>query len=802
MECSLRKKSLSILLFFLFVCSVASPVLGKSHLELANEYAEQSERYFQEAVNEYKLALKAPESNVSEVRFLLGKLYYQHGKYSEAIEQLSQVYEKEKDNFAVVKLLALSHFIQGDYTEALAIFDKWEDPKDDEFLYFHGRTCEKQNLFDQAIKVYRKITRGDHKLLASQRIKAINAQIGVARVNEIENKFIRELIVNAPGQEEYPNAGAIILLDNGKFEILPDFTARDKVHFIVKILNDRGKHYGEVQLNYDSTYEKVELEYARTIRPDGTIVPVGDKHIRDVSKYLNYPLYSNARVKIISMPEVAEGSIIEYKAKWHINKLINKKDFSFHYGIQGYEPYLNQKLTVVVPADYEFNFKSYNPGYTNYKVDFSPEIKEVGDKRIYVWEFKNAPEIIVEPSMPPWQEIVPSLSLSSFNRWEDIYDWWWNVAKDKVDVDKEIKRKVKELTKGKKTQEEKTRAIYHWVASKVRYVAIEYGQAGFEPHSAIEIFKNKYGDCKDQAMLLIAMLKRSGISAHPVLIGTRGCWVLDEEFPVLTFNHAIVAAEVDGKTVFLDPTAETASFGDFPPSDQDRKVLVFYEKEGRIEKTPLLPAEHNKVSRTMEIRIRNDETISATREIKTFGMYDQGQRAWLKYTKPVLVQEQLKEKINTITPGGELLNYTISEVENLNQPVEIKTEFKGPKFLTRAGKNRLIPKFGSLSASLVSRDKRNFPLDFRALRENVTKIRVELPSHLNVKFLPLPIVKDTPWFTYMYKYTFSKGLINFEERFIDKKTAVSVEEYTEFKEIFEELARETDKQVVLEELSQ
>ncbi|MFB0528213.1 MAG: DUF3857 domain-containing transglutaminase family protein, partial [bacterium] len=649
---------------------------------------------------------------------------------------------------------------------------------------------------------YERITGGDYKLLASRRITAINAQIGVARVDDIENKFIRDLIVNGPGQEEYPNAGAIILLDNGKFEILPDFTATDEVHFIVKILNDRGKRYGEVELNYDSTYEKVELEYARTIRPDGTIVPVGDKHIRDVSKYLNYPLYSNARVKIISMPEVAEGSIIEYKAKWHINKLVNKKDFSFHYGIQGYEPYLNQKLTVVVPEDYEFNFKAYNPGYTNYTVDFSPEIKEAGDKRIYIWEFKDAPEIIVEPSMPPWQEIVPSLSLSSFDRWEDIYDWWWNIAKDKANVDKEIKRKVKELTEGKKSEEEKARAIYHWVASKIRYVAIEYGQAGFEPHSAIEIFKNKYGDCKDQAMLLIAMLKCAGISAHPVLIGTKGCWVLDEEFPVLTFNHAIVAAKVNGKTVFLDPTAETASFGDFPPSDQDRKVLVFYEREGRIEKTPLLPAEHNKVSRTMQIKILSDETISAAREIKTFGMYDQGQRAWLKYTKPVLVQEEFKEKINIITPGGELLNYTISEVENLNQPVEIRMEFKGPKFLTTAGRNRLIPKFGSLSASLVSKDKRNFPLDFRALSENVTEIRVELPSHLNVKFLPPPIVKDTPWFSYIYEYAFSKGLISFEERLIDKKTSVSVEEYPEFKEIFEELARETDKQVILEELSQ
>jgi transglutaminase-like putative cysteine protease/tetratricopeptide (TPR) repeat protein len=781
---------------------MALPVLGKSHLELANEYARQSERFFQEAVNEYNLALSEPESNPTEIRFLLGGLYYRHGKYAEAIKELSQVYQEEKDNFASAKLLALSYFMQGDYTQALAIFDKFEESKDDEFLFFYGKTCEKQNLFDQAVKVYGKITGEEYKLLASQRIKAINAQIGVVKADEIKDRFIRNLIKNAPGQEEYPDAGAIILLDDEKFEILPDYTATEEVHFIVKVLNDRGKRYGEVELDYDSTYEKVEIEYARTIRPDGTIVPVGDKHIRDVSRYLNYPLYSNARVKIVSMPEVTEGAIIEYKARWDINRLVNKKDFSHHYGIQGYEPYLNQKLTVVVPVSYEFNFKYYNPGYTNYKVDFPPEIKEVGDKRIYIWEFKNAPEIIEEPSMPPWQEIVPRLSLSSFNRWEDIYDWWWNLARDKVNVDKEIERKVRELTKNKKTQEEKTRAIYHWVASKIRYVAVEYGQAGFEPHSAMEIFKNKYGDCKDQAILLIAMLRCSGISAHPVLIGTRGCWVLDEEFPALTFNHAIVVAEVEGKMVFLDPTAETASYGDLPSSDQDRKVLVFYEQGARIEKTPLFPSEHNKVSKIMEIKIHNDETISGSREIRTFGMYDQGQRAWLKYTKPVLIREQLKEKINTITPGGELLNYVISNVEDLNQPVKIRMEFKGPEFLTTAGKNRLLPKFGSLSVSLVSREKRNFPLDFQALNEDETEIRVQLPSHLTVKFLPPSILKDTPWFTYIYNYDFSEGLITFKERLIEKKTSVPVEEYSEFKKVCEELARQTDKQVILEELSQ
>ena len=87
---------------------------------------------------------------------------------------------------------------------------------------------------------------------------------------------------------------------------------------------------------------------------------------------------------------------------------------------------------------------------------------------------------------------------------------------DKVKIDKAIEEKTQELIKDKNTQEEKAKAIYHWVASKIRYVGVEYGEAGFEPHYATEIFKNKYGDCKDQSMLLISMLRYAGISAYPV----------------------------------------------------------------------------------------------------------------------------------------------------------------------------------------------------------------------------------------------------------------------------------------------
>lgn len=403
--------------------------------------------------------------------------------------------------------------------------------------------------------------------------------------------------------------------------------------------------------------------------------------------------------------------------------------------------------------------------------------------------------------MPPWVEIVPSLFLSSFDSWQEIGDWWQSLAEDKMELDEVIRAKVEETIKGKETAEEKAASIYHWVAEKIRYIAVEYGEAGFEPHGASEVFKNKYGDCKDQAVLLIGMLRYAGIPAYPVLISTRGNWRLDDNFPALVFDHAIVLAKIGERSVFLDPTGETVPFGDLPRSDQNRKALILVQGKAEIETVPLFSADQNKFILKMNLRISEDETIWGTRQIFTFGVYDQGQRWWIKYTKPALIKEQLKSVINSFSPGVELLDYHISNAEELGRPIEITVKFRGSKFLTSLGEERLIPILGGVSADLVSREKRSYPLDFGGLRESKTLIQVKLPDGLRVKYLPPPIIKDTKWFTYINKYTFSNSTVYFEELMSDKATRISVDEYTQYKEVYEELARQTDKQVVLSKVT-
>ncbi|MCW3993775.1 MAG: DUF5321 domain-containing protein, partial [Candidatus Bathyarchaeota archaeon] len=92
-----------LIVMFLLVSNFL--VTAITHLELANEYAAQSEKFFEKAVSEYNLALEEPEADKFEINFLLGKLYYGHGRFKEAIQTLLPLYEKERENFALTKLL-------------------------------------------------------------------------------------------------------------------------------------------------------------------------------------------------------------------------------------------------------------------------------------------------------------------------------------------------------------------------------------------------------------------------------------------------------------------------------------------------------------------------------------------------------------------------------------------------------------------------------------------------------------------------------------------------------------------------
>jgi len=760
-------------------------------LDLAQTHSKISNFFYQRAIKIYEAKIKDdPDSDT--IKFKLGKLYYTHGDFDLAKEFLS----KAKLEDATI-LLAYTYYKQADFTKALALFDSLGEFDDGEYLYFYGLTCEKLNLFDQAINIYAKIKDEFYMPEAKLRISIINSNTQHFFVSD-ERGEVYELLADAD-EKKYPQAGAVVFVDE-KMQIFSDNTSQIEFYVVAKILNDRGKEsMSEIEIGYDSTYEQVELEFARTIKPDSTVVTVGKKNIRDVSRYLNFPLYSNARVRIISMPEVMEGSIIEYKATIKRHKLIDEDKFTVNYSLQESDPIIKAGFSLVVPKDRGINIKTINDKYNIFNAQMEPFVEAIGENNVYRWDFSDIPQILPESNMVPYSWVNPIFLVSNFDSWQQIYDWWWDLAKDKMVADNHIKQKVKELIKDKTHDSEKAEAIAHFCSEKIRYVAVEYGQAGYEPHQAQEIYQNKYGDCKDQVILLITMLKEAGIKAYPVLIGTKKLPELPKDFPILLFNHAIAAVElIDGTYTFIDPTAQTCSFGDLPGGDQDRTVMLFKDKEFILMKTPQFQSDKNSIYKELNIKINHDESIVASRKVISSGFFDQGQRYWLKYTPPQLIEEFLQESIQDISIAAQLEDYKIVNLEKLGKPVELKYNFKGAHYLTKSGPARILPLFSHIDTSLVAKNERRYPLDLSLPYKKEIIFSVEIPQKYKIKYVPENTQFDNEWLYFTNCYEVKGQKLYFSQTKVNKTSIVNTEQYSEFKNSLEALAKKVDQRVILE----
>ncbi len=765
--------------------------------------AKQGEYFYKKAIAAYERLVKKEKRNVAH-KIELARLYLRRGDFTRAIETL-----KGQDDKASRQILGAAFYKAGDYTQALGAFERAGKISEDEYLYYYGLTCQKQNLYEKALELFSRIKGREYSALAQERIFSIQGLnlSGLDLSDELKGRIAQAT------QEKYPLAGAVMILVDETVKLFSDNTLVSDARYVIKILNERGKKdFAEVVIGYDSTYEKVELEYARTIKPAGEVIMAGEKDIRDVSRYMNFPLYSNARARIISMPEISEGAIIDYRVRTTQNQLINKEDFDLAYSLKENEPVLQAKFSLDLPKGRKLKLKVLNPEYNSQKTGqmavvglpiaqatgLEPKINETASGVNYLWEFKDIPQIELEPDMPPATEVDPIIMMSTFDSWDEIYKWWWELTSDRISADSAIREKTQELIKGKNTPEEKIRAVYNYCVQDIRYVGVEYGQAGYQPHPAAEIFKNKYGDCKDKAILFIAMLKAAGIEGYPVLIGTRGTPATSRDFPALNFNHCIAAVELDEKIIFLDITAEVCSFGDLPADDQERTVLLFKKDGYELITTPLLSPRENVIRYQTDMALGRDESVSARREVSGLGQFDQAQRFWLRYTPPNLIEESLKQKVQSLVTSGDLISYKYENADNLDLPIKLTYEFAGRNFLSRAGKARIMPQFTRIDTSSSAKLIRVYPLELGQPSINEAVFSIRLPLNFKIKYLPESRVLQSPWIDYEVEYKLKGDTLTVTQRQSLKKRQASVQEYPQFKKFLEEAAILLDEHIILE----
>ena len=400
--------------------------------------------------------------------------------------------------------------------------------------------------------------------------------------------------------------------------------------------------------------------------------------------------------------------------------------------------------------------------------------------------------------MPPEGEFAFNILTTTNSNWEVFFSWWRDLIKEKTAADEAIRAKAKELTAGLNSPRDKIEALFDFVKRQIRYVSINLGKTGYEPTSAKEVFENKYGDCKDKSTLLISMLQVAGITAHYVLIPTHFSANLIRDIPFpFQFDHCIVAVQQKDGYLFLDPTDGECRFGYLPAVDQNRDVLIFKDHEVIFAKTPVEKPQASGKFSQQAIRIGTDGSIEVSTTETYRGDFDSFRRWFYLHRSPTQIKEGFEQRVDAISPGARLIEYSHSDPLDFKQPFYEKFKYHAPDYCQRARDilTFRIPAIGS--ACLESgKNKRRYPLDIwrRVYRSNRTQIT--LPQGYEVYWLPDPIEIKCPYFEFRSNYREEYGKVIYTQEFIQKATRISPEQYPSYRKFCQEMENKNKKQSI------
>jgi hypothetical protein len=384
-----------------------------------------------------------------------------------------------------------------------------------------------------------------------------------------------------------------------------------------------------------------------------------------------------------------------------------------------------------------------------------------------------------------------------------------------VTVDESLANKAKELTSAARTEYEKILAIGRYV-QKVQYISIQTGLGrggGYRPHLATEVFAKSYGDCKDKANLMRAMLKVVGIDSYPVSIYSGDPEYVKPNWPSpQQFNHCIIAVKVGnetqaatiiqhprfGRLLIFDPTSTETPVGDLPYYLQGSLALIDSRESDALVAMPVTPPEMNSLERQTDLRLGVDGSIIGTIKEKSQGQVAARFRGEFRS----LSRQDYNSKIeHWLTAGATAARLAKAEPTDLESEGRflLDIEFTAPAY-GQLMQDRLLvfkPAVVARRESLsLTAGERKYPIVLRSNSYTET-VRIKLPTGFDVDELPDPVKLRTSFGAYETSYEIKGDELIFNRKLDQRSATISPDQYQSVRGFFEKIRLAEQSPVVL-----
>ena len=384
----------------------------------------------------------------------------------------------------------------------------------------------------------------------------------------VKSDSIYRLAVNPA---DHQGESFVYLLDDGVIVYQANGQSKQTFRQVAQILTqDAVDDWAEQRFSYEPGHQKLTINWIRVVKPDGEVISAAPSHVQDsdVPATMGDPVYADRKVRRVSLSGVAVGTLVDYSYTLEELKPYRPDDFLFTWSITTGLPTRRSRYIVDMPA-------SIHPHIIERNVRNPVQITTANGRRVYEWAASDLPKPKSEPFAADSNGVYQSVALSSPASWQEIAKWYAGLAHDRYTLTPELERKLHELVAGAHTLDDSLSAVQRWIAQDIRYVSISLGIGGYQPRPPAEVFKTQYGDCKDKATLFVALARRMGVDAYPVLLSAGG--KVERSLPSIDqFDHAIAALKRGGSYQFVDLTSELTPFGELPGADQGEFALVVH----------------------------------------------------------------------------------------------------------------------------------------------------------------------------------------------------------------------------------
>ena len=609
------------------------------------------------------------------------------------------------------------------------------------------------------------------------------------------------------------NVKAVVLYKENDVSMNSDGRLVTTEYYAVRVLTREGRKEAVAVEPYLSNFTQVRDMQAWLIAPGGTVTSYGKKDIIDQISDTD-DVYNEVRLKII---DGSMGADVGYVFGYTLTKEEQPLFYQDKWLFQDELPTMVSRYSLSLPSDWKATSITFNHS------DVAPHV----GGNTYTWELRDLGPIANEPMSPSFANLAPRLAVNftppnasqamnkSFDNWTAVSRWASSMYDPEVVIDDNLAAKTRDIAANAKSEMDVIRAIGKYVQS-IQYIALDIGMGygnGMKPRPSNEVMSRGYGDCKNKANLMRAMLKVMKIESYPIAIYSGDPNYVRKEFPSPDqFNHCIIAIKVSAETVsptvtdhpklgrlmIFDPTDEFTPVGDLPDYLQGSYGLIMAGDNGGLYEMPVTPPEFNVWNRETEVSIDGNGSIKGSIKERINGQEARMPRAIFKSSKPEEFNKMIEGWLTHGATAAKLLKLTPDDKQG-DSAFDMDVEFSAPAYGQLMQDRLLIfkPSVANRSNSIYLTEKdRKYPI---VLESNSFKEKVifDLPAGFSIDEMPDAVNIQTAFGKYSTSYEAKDGKLLFTRSLTMNRGTVPVDHYAEVRAFFSKMRDAEQAPVVL-----